>query len=1180
MKRISSFAVCIAAALSISACDDSDTNTSSGQTQTICSEGTYSCQMNILMQCSQNRWQIINTCSTTQVCNQSLARCEDSSVTPPAVDPGTQTAECVSGSRQCSADLSAVEYCANGKWYTEMPCESGTKCNSMGSACEMPKQNEEVTPSVCTDGSKMCDADGSRVLACANGVWIAMKNCSTASHEYCDSDSIDCRQGCSEGALKCDTETESLMICQGNVWTVQKACASDETCSDTSKSCEKKIECVEGDAYCDDEQIVVCQNNKWTQGELCSGDTSCFDGTCVKMTPACTEGASECLSDTEVSVCEDGKITTTTCKSGQKCIERDGKSSCEAIVCSENSCKNDSTLLVCNTAQNTQTEQSCPESTICDDETKACVQKVCTEKEKRCANNNVEKCVNNAWTVLTECADNKMCKESTKKCVNIVCTDGDTRCSSKGKLETCSNNSFGNAVACGSDEVCKAVSDKKAECITSVCTDGTYQCSGAELQKCIDNAWVTQATCDSAALCYAKSTKGSCKARECENGAEACSRSKASSKVCKDYAWEFTLCSTVQDGSKCIISNGHASCQVPVCTNGYSCDGNTLKRCENNAYTYTKDCGSSAVCDASAGKCVPNECAEGNYSCASSTLRKCEDGKWVSKATCTANQQCSAEDKKCIDNECNPDDYKCSGKDLYDCVSGKWHKAETCSDSQTCDASSGLCVNAAECTSGNKCQDNNLYECKSGAWVLKQNCASGESCNSSVGLCAQCGGNSYECRGQDLYNCRNYQWVKQQTCASNETCSGSYYGGGCIANEVSECTNGSKKCDGNTLKTCTGGKWTVEQECSAGESCNWSVGRCVECGGNFYQCKGQDLYNCRDYKWVKQQTCASNETCYSHYYSGGCSPNSGSECTSGLYQCDGNTLQVCTYGEWTTSSTCASNQTCSASGTSGACIDNLTLPEWCNIQYISDEKFDRGYGRVLMPNDVSDDQISAEFVCGDLSEPVAEWYSATAAKNNGCGSSCGSNSEYISGGMNAPGGTYACAYRFNFGPQSILCKKDGGAPVVMTSTTTLTSDDTMPVTINSVSSAEKPSWCWFKHLENSSGNYGEAYLHVYPGTLNGGQITAELLCGSSSTPITKWSVISQATENVFCSSCGNNIEYMTQARSSEIPASQKCAFRIKYDEKYYICPIDESNGNNMFEVKSSSDTLTSDYYRP
>ena len=1175
MKRSSLLGICTLAALSLMACAEQEQ-----QNVQVCAEGAYTCQMNILMRCVQNSWQIFNTCTTTQVCNDTFARCEESGVITP--DPGTgQSGSCVNGTRQCSADLSGVEYCADGKWYPEMQCLYGSRCNSTGTACEMPPKQDEITPTICTDGARMCDADGSRVLACVNGVWIATNNCNTGAHEFCDSDTLQCKQGCSEGVLKCSSETEAIMVCNTNAWTVKSSCAGDETCNETTKSCEKKVECIGGQAYCDSEQVMVCQNNKWTKGELCQNGSICFDGACVKTEPVCTEGASECLSDAEVSLCQNGKLSTVKCGSGEKCFTKNGKGACESVACTDNSCKNASTQYICNTAQNTQEEKACASTEICDDDAKACVPRVCTEKEKRCANNNVEICTDNAWHVQTTCDENQMCKDSSKSCVNVVCADGDTRCNSKGKLETCSGNAFKNAKACsGATPVCQTISDTSAACVASVCVSGNYQCSGAELQKCVDNAWVKQSTCDSAALCYAKTTKGYCNARECENGAEACSNSKASSKVCKDYAWELTLCSTVQQGSKCVLSNGKASCQVPLCTNGYSCDGNTLKRCENNAYTYTKDCGSSAVCDASAGKCVANECAEGNYSCASSTLRKCENGKWVSKATCTAGQKCSADDKKCVNNECATDEYKCDGQKLYDCENGLWHLVETCTSKQTCDASVGNCVNIAECTNGYKCQDNSLYQCQSGAWQLSKACASGESCNSSVGLCAQCGGNSYKCEGQDLYNCRDYVWVKQQTCSSNETCSGSYYGGGCITNQVSECTNDQKKCDGNTLKVCTNGKWTVEKECGSGESCNWSAGLCAECGGNSYKCEGQDLYNCREYKWVKQQTCTSNETCYSHYYAGGCTPKNTSECTNNQYKCDGNTLYICTDGKWKTSKSCSTNQTCSANGSSGACIDNLPLPEWCNIHYVQDDKFDRGYGRILMPQGVSEDQISAEFICGNLATPVAEWYSATAVKNSSCGD-CGSNSEYISGGINAPGGSYACAYRFNFGLQSVICKKDGGAPVVMTSTTKLTSSDTIPITINAVSTAEKPSWCWFKHLSNEGGNYGEAYLHVYPGTLNGGQITAELLCGSSSTPITKWTVISKAIENVFCgTSCGNNIEYMTKPRDAEIPSAQKCAFRIKYESKYYICPIAESNGNHMLEVTMETSTLSSDYYRP
>ena len=100
MKRVSLLGACVIAALSFAACDDEE------EVQELnCTEGAYACQMNTLMRCSQNRWQIFKTCTTTQACSEVAASCVDTGIPQ---DPGTSTG-CVTGSRQCSADLSAFE---------------------------------------------------------------------------------------------------------------------------------------------------------------------------------------------------------------------------------------------------------------------------------------------------------------------------------------------------------------------------------------------------------------------------------------------------------------------------------------------------------------------------------------------------------------------------------------------------------------------------------------------------------------------------------------------------------------------------------------------------------------------------------------------------------------------------------------------------------------------------------------------------------------------------------------------------------------------------------------------------------------------------------------------------------------------------------------------------------------
>ncbi len=1165
------FLMCAFSALFVSACDEG--SSSGSDEEASCINGTYSCQGNsALMQCLDNRWVLSKTCTSTQKCNAAAKTCSEGS------EDSTENG-CVAGTRRCNSDNSAIEKCNGTAWVTDNPCDNGTICNQAKTAC-VPDENSQTQ---CTNGMRQCDTDGSRVIVCANGNWITETACDTTKLQFCDDSSLECKDSCTNGEIKCSSDSKSLIECVGNRWTTKTTCGSDESCSSTTKSCEKSIDCIGNASYCEDEgdQIIVCQNNHWAKGELCKNGKTCMDGACVETTkPACTEGASSC-DNNKLTTCTGGKLETTDCSSsGKVCATRGITSACETPVCTQNACKDAQTLIVCNVTQNTKTENKCGTGNICDSKTNACVRKTCDDGEVQCFNNNLETCSNNEWVITSNCG-NKMCSAADKKCVDVKCHDGDTRCNSDGKIETCSNNAFINATACSTSQICQQKSSTDAQCVKRTCTEGAYQCNEANLQKCEKNEWVTQSTCDSAALCSVSKDKmtGTCKTRECENGTEGCSNKLTSTKVCVDYVWKYPVtCSHVSADAKCRVTNGKAECAVPVCKDGFSCDGNTLRKCANDEYIMEKDCGANATCSASTGSCVANECAEGAYMCSGNLLRKCESGQWITASTCTADQTCTASSGQCVKNECTAGQSKCDGKVLYDCNGGKWSQTKTCASNETCDASTGLCVKDNECTNGFKCDGNTLYACNSGSWELDKSCPTGTSCNASVGLCAECAMNSYQCKGQDLYNCKNYKWVKQQTCTTNETCQGSMYGGACIPKTVSECTEGKYQCSSNTLQVCVSGKWTNSQVCDAStEKCDATNKTCTttsECTSGNYKCDANTLYTCVSGHWNTGVACgndkcdATAKKCVST-----------SECTNGQYQCSENTLQVCSSGKWTKSKDCTANQSCTAAGTSGMCVDNLPLPEWCNIQWVDDDKFDRGYGRVLIPADVNENQMSAELICGNLNTPVSKWYAASAYKNSSC-SDCGANTEYLSTGLNAPAGSYACAFRFNVGTRSAICTKGGSAPTIMTDTTTLTEAETFPITINNPASSELPSWCWFKHLETSPANYGEAYAHIYPADLNGGQIKAELICGNPSETFSKWTVI-PAVENVFCpaNTCGNNIEFMTAPQSEAIAASKQCAFRVKFNNKTYLCPTEDGNGTNLRSVTNSS-KISDGYARP
>ena len=232
----------------------------------------------------------------------------------------------------------------------------------------------------------------------------------------------------------------------------------------------------------------------------------------------------------------------------------------------------------------------------------------------------------------------------------------------------------------------------------------------------------------------------------------------------------------------------------------------------------------------------------------------------------------------------------------------------------------------------------------------------------------------------------------------------------------------------------------------------------------------------------------------------------------------------------------------------------MTLPEWCNTQWIIEET-DQGYGRIKMPSDVNTSDIQAHLVCGSVNDPVASWsYEASALVTSCNEPDCGVNTQFVSYSIDAPAGTYQCAYRYEFGPQTIACmaktqNNDGGAPVVLDATTKLTADQTLSLTVLPASTNE-PTWCYFKHLDESSlMAYGRILL---PEPTTPAQMKAMLICGDFNTDASTWTAYS-GKHNIFCSDCGPNTEFAVDA--SSLPSgTHSCAFRFDISGKSYVCP--------------------------
>ena len=1151
----------------------------------VCNSGAKMCSMDgkQVLVCSNNNWTMSVQCGADEQCDAGTLTCVKQSA-----------AGCVSGSKQCSQDGSQVMSCVNGEWTVDKKCGSDERCDS---SYQCTKQNTSTcvdgtrkcdgntiveckngaynvvetcvspavcvssslqcqVPRICTPGEKKCDTDLSRVLLCSEeGSWTVMENCDTTNGASCDMSTVACRTGCTEGASRCDNNNRFLK-CTGNTWAVVKDCLATERCDNTN-GC---AECSVGQQRCANESsFYTCTDGRWSSTATnCGSKQQCISDNCVDK-QLCT--ADVCRNGNAVT-CKDGVESVEACGS-KNCILRDGKALCEEHVCDDGQFKCDSETEKSICSDNKWIKSNCDSGFVCELSARGCIEFVCNEGEKRCNANAVEKCTDNVWHPDESCGATRMCDDSTKTCVQINCSNGDKRCND-GKVEKCSSNAYTPDQTCTSSQICSQTGTS-ASCVVKVCNEGEYKCDGQKLQRCVDNAWKSSQTCDSSTqLCKASGTTGTCETKVCNEGATKCDNNTNSVMVCENNAWKSSKCKNTE---YCDYEDSAYKCIEKECENGVVCDGTTLKICTNYQYSRIETCLGNQRCNASIPGCelVP-ECTNGKFKCTGSTLYKCNGGSWSESNICAGeNEVCDASKGQCIDtSECTTGNFYCDGKTLKECKSGKWTNKTTCKDTETCNATTKQCDLTPVCNPDEvTCNGQTLRTCDStGQWKDTETCTGGKTCDESLKKCRECT-SGYQCRVQDkgyqVYECKEGAWVSigsSYYCNSQYTCDADL--GRCT-----QCYGSEYTCHGSNLMQCSNYSWTTKMECGTGKHCDASKPGCVDdavCTSG-YTCVGQELKECQSGQWELKETCGDAYTCNST--DGKCDLKP--VCSGSVTECDGNTLKTCNAsGQWDTTP-CGDSAVCVTSGSSSSCVNKIALPEWCNIQGI--DIINHGYGRVLMPASVNTDDITAKFVCGKVSTPVMSWtYASEAVVNTGCTheDGCDPNTEFISYSMNAPVGSYQCTYRFEFGPQTIAClpRKDddnnGGTPIVLDSSTKLTDDQTMPLTLIAAST-EAPEWCWFKHFDTKEyGSTWEAYGRILPpNPTSPAQIKAMLICGDVTKPASTWTVKRDAKENLFCNDCAaGHYEYASVPLfdTPEPSANYVCAFRMDVAGKSYVCP--------------------------
>lgn len=1117
---------------------------SEGASGDACTPGEYRCSLNTLTKCEGGVWLDVKVCASNETCNAATLRCES----------GTA---CSENSRRCGDARNAVEICKNGEWQVETTCSNGTLCDASKLSCEA----DTTTDLSCSvNGSAQCKDNA--LYECRSNQWTLARSCTTeetcnATTKTCDSKSDpNDKPGkeCENNAFKCEGST--LYECRSEHWVHINSCIpGKEVCSAEMGSCELDSQhCIEGHETCsaDGSAVVVCTDGAYVQKEKCPVGKACLGNTCVATTQCDASTKDACDGNKKIQ-CLNGALITQDC-ADKVCVVRNDNAICEAYICDDGAidCKDSGTKRLC--TNNAWIDTACrANEEVCIGG--ACVKRTCNEGAKRCANNAVEVCKNNAWIVEKACAA-QMCKDNA--CVDVVCSSGDMRCSQK-RVETCSDNAYTLTKTCGNEEVCMQ-DGTQADCKPLVCTENARQCANNKVQICRDNAWVDDQDCGDR-VCDVSTQ--ACRERECSDGEKKCSVGGKTVRVCQNGLWtNGENCSQMKPAQVCKENSDTASCkpeEQAECIDGSSCSGNELVICIDGKIVSKTDCATQTnpgVCKSSNGasSCVPYECTGNGFKCENNVLKQCNDStkKYETKQVCTIGlQACNEKEGVCDTYECTGDGFICDGNTLKKCFNHKYDTVQTCDpETTTCDASARQCTKN-DCKAGEySCSGKTLRDCQNNKWHTVKTCTSQQECDSAQKDCIdhECEGNAFVCDQKQLKQCQNYKLVDVKLCTPTQECDDKQ--GKCVDHEC-EYKEKHAYCDGQTPKVCENYMITSGKPCNADQICDNTQGKCISrnCAEGSYMCAtGNKLMKCEGNAWVLKTACLATEKCDSDLKACVLTP----VCTPNDMRCDSNNLQKCdAAGQWANEETCRENQLCvSVSSKEANCVDKWEHPEWCIFQAI--DKYGRGYGRILIPKSVESSKITAQYVCGSPVQPVSTWtHVGDGIINTKC-NNCGANTEFMAPSLPLPTGTYACAFSYIWGPETIYCSttNDSHDEIVKTDTLVLDSKYTKELNVRTIGDSETISWCRGGAVKVNDNAYIQLLL---PDNTRASQAKVEVICGDKAKLPSTWTTKFATYENLVCNNCGANVEYMTDKISPT--SGEVCASFVTFGMKTYACPI-------------------------
>ena len=552
------------------------------------------------------------------VCNKGDIKCQSNNSYVTCLDDGTgwddKVQKCDNQTPVCDDDVKAcVERCKNG----DKRCSSDGVPQRCGNNGEWRDANIKCSDNEkCQDGDCLCIEGATKcgngkqstwISTCQkDGSWSGARQC--GNNQVCD-DNV-CVDPCKDGATKC-TDNGELATCTNLIWN-EVSCGPESKCVMDDKNQSASCVCNDGAVRCANGGVQTCDNGAWK-------DTARCQYGCDEATGACNEcdrdGLMNCTKDGVFQLCKDKKwVDVEKCSNAASCSVTRTPGCCmldSAPVCSADNksimaCVQKKSEIAGVVYYGREVSQTCSDGECKSDNTKT---PYCSCKDgsaPKCDENSLMKCSNGKWVVDANCSEkNLICNAEKNAC---VCVEGSYSCNNNGGRLICEGGNWSNAkTQCSKSEVCSI--ENGGVCMKSVC-DGNSYCKDATTMVVCNNGEYVEKACENKQSCSERtnimgSTTASCVNNvdnRCFVNGNRCSVDGSSIEACKNGVW--TKSADCAKSQVCQEKGTTAACVNKVCNEyEYSCNGDKIQFCSNNALSDVADC-SGAGLTCKDGKCV------------------------------------------------------------------------------------------------------------------------------------------------------------------------------------------------------------------------------------------------------------------------------------------------------------------------------------------------------------------------------------------------------------------------------------------------------------------------------------------------------------------------------------------------------------------------------------------------